>query len=329
MVKKTLMAIAVLLTLCIVLISQGAAAVKPIHFKSQTRTIPAIVSTEWLKQNLTLPKLVVLDVRSQSDYALGHIEGAINVPEENWYVHPSGLLMELPEWNDLSALIGGSGIKKDSLVVVVGSTIGNLPPTFPPTALYNMAGTTRVAVTLLYAGVRNVAVLDGGYEKWVKEGKPTTTDIPSIKPVTYDGKANEEMFVSIDYVKKRPGKIVDARDPDVYFGVTTELWTAYPGHIPTAKCLPTPWLWNIILKEDGTVDYITYKDVDTLEKMASGVIDKNKNREVIIYCGVGGYASTLYFVLSEVLGYKNVKMYDGSAQEWTGAGEPVVVYQWE
>jgi thiosulfate/3-mercaptopyruvate sulfurtransferase len=338
MMKKALMAIVVILSLslCIMLISQGAAAVKPIHLKPQSRVIPAIVSEDWLNSTIeqgNLPNLVVLDIRNPNDFEAGHIPGAVNVSESLWYVNDPGSVpfstpwMEMPSEDYLFELISNAGITEDSIVVVVGNTSG---PLSPPLALYSTAGITRVAITLLYAGVKNVAILDGGYEAWAADPQ-NEIETGQVTPVkkTFIGKVDRTMIASIEYVKKRPGKIVDARDPDVYFGVTKEPWTAYPGHIPTAKCLPTPWLWNINLKADGTVANITYKDIGTLEKMASGVIEKNKNREIIVYCGVGGYASTLYFVLSEVLGYKNVKIYDGSAQEWTWAGEPVVVYQWE
>lgn len=105
--------------------------------------------------------------------------------------------------------------------------------------------------------------------------------------------------------------------------MVTEPWCAYPGRIPTAVNLPTPNLWSITTDTEGNAAYITYKDVGTLKEMASNVVGRAKGREIIVYCGVGGYTSTLYFVLSKVLGYKNVKFYDGSAQEWTKSGKPV------
>jgi thiosulfate/3-mercaptopyruvate sulfurtransferase len=336
MAKKVFIATVALLALSMMLVSLGSACVNLVYLRLPQRKIPPIVSTEWLNNNLNLENLVVLDVRGEDAYNTGHIPGAINVAEAKWYVNDPGTVppnvawwMELPPDEDIFTLIGDAGITKNSLVVVVGSTSGLLVPM--PLALYSTAGITRVAITLLYAGVKNVAILDGGYDKWVADGYSTETTPNTPTPVTYTGKVDKTMFVSKDYVKKRIGKsiIVDARDPDVYFGVTQEPWAAYLGHIPKAKSLPTPWLWNIN-KEDGTAaNYITYKDVDTLREMALGVVGGNKHREIIVYCGVGGYASTMYFVLSEVLGYTNVRLYDGSAQEWTQTGEPVVVYRWE
>jgi thiosulfate/3-mercaptopyruvate sulfurtransferase len=194
-----------------------------------------------------------------------------------------------------------------------------------PLALYGAAGADRVAVTLLYAGVRNVAILDGGYEKWVADGCSTESGTVTPTPVTYMGEVDETMFASIEYVEDRIGEavIVDTRDPPVYCGDVHEPWNTRDGHIPTAKNLPAPRLFDI--KDDGAGNavYITYKKMDTLKEMVSNAVGDNKNREIIAYCGVGGYSSAAYFVLSEKLGYTNVKIYDGSTQEWTWQKKPV------
>jgi thiosulfate/3-mercaptopyruvate sulfurtransferase len=314
--------------------------------QANSQEIDPIVSTQWLEDNLGTEDLVILDVRTPPEYLGGHIPSAINSYEGDWYINdpippdfscfnplgPDFPCMELPPDEDIIANIETAGITGDSKVVVVSRTVGS--ELFGP-AEYAVAGATRVAVTLIYAGIENVAILDGGYDKWVVEGRDTTFEVPEITPSTCDGDVNEAMFVSMDYVQERIGrilrtKIVDSRDADVYFGVTNEPWAAYAGHIPSAKSLPVPWLWN------AGEDYYTYKDPAVLEDMAAGVVGGQIcgwwgcfPREIIIYCGVGGYASTNYFVLSEVLGYENVKIYDGSAQEWTQAGNPVVLYEWE
>ena len=290
-----------------------------------------IVSTDWLEDNLDDPDLVILDVRNPDEYGPGHIPGAVNSPEWMWYINPPFgpdlPWMELPAPEDLIATIGATGITGDSLVVIVSRAVDSL--LYGP-AVYALAGATRVAVTLIYAGVENVAILDGGHDKWVADGGAVSTDPFTPTPVTYEGEVNEAMFVTMDYVEERIGriwssKIVDGRDVDVYFGVTQEPWTLAAGHIPSATSLPIPWHWTFT---DGIG---TYKDAAVLGDMASGVVGNYfPPREIIAYCGVGGYASTLYFVLSEVLGYENVKIYDGSAQEWTADPEaPVVIYEWE
>jgi thiosulfate/3-mercaptopyruvate sulfurtransferase len=161
-----------------------------------------------------------------------------------------------------------------------------------------------------------VGILDGGYPKWVSEGRATTKQVPAPKSVTYQGEVSKTMFVPIDDVKKNIGKavIIDARDANVYSGLAIEPFTDKAGHIPSAKSLPAPWIWA--LNEDGTY---TYKDPKTLGSIASGVMGESagsRSQEIIVYCGVGGYASSWWFVLTQVLGYENVKIFDGAAQEW-------------
>jgi len=288
------------------------------HVPPWGRSIDPIVSTDWLAANSGLQDLVVLDIRGGTDYSAGHIPKAINVPftdpfSSEWVVSdPNGLWLQLPDKAALFNTIGSRGIKKGSLVVIV-TTTGDPP--------YPFANATRVADTLIYAGVKNVAILDGGYPKWVAENKPTTTETPVVQPMPYRAKVDEEMFVSIEYVRKHLGRVlvIDARDADVYFGVRIEPFADKAGHIPSARSLPTPWMWNA----DGT-----YKDTEILGAMASGVLGRHKANEIVVYCGVGGYASSWWFVLTQVLGYENVKIFDGSAQEWVMYYD-MVPYQWD
>lgn len=331
MKKIVLFSLLALTLVAVLLFSVSASAT---HFPPPGPAIDPIVSTDWLEGNLGAEDLVILDVRTPDEYAAGHIPGAINSHEANWYLIPpdSVLFMELPAVEDLFTTIGNAGITADSLVVIVSAASGPVPLVF-----YGLAVSPRVADTLIYAGVKNVAIMDGGYDKWVAESRATSAAPVTPTPVTYEGAVNEAMFVSKDYVQKQltrkcwwwwqylgKSTIVDARDADVYFGVTLEPW-ATAGHIPGATNLPAPWLWNI------GADYSTYKDTAVLRDMAAGVVIKYfPPKEIIVYCGVGGYASTDYFVLSEVLGYRNVKIYDGSAQEWTADPEaPVNLYMWE
>jgi thiosulfate/3-mercaptopyruvate sulfurtransferase len=298
------------------------------HVPPWTRTIDPVVSTEWLSAHMA--DVVILDIRDPGAYAAGHIPGSINEPFvtgfdpckgpiSNWITGSDDCLwLQLPDVDNLLMTIGNLGISKGSQVVVVTTPNPGEPPFF------GLANAARVALTLIYAGVKNVAILDGGYPKWAAEAKPVTTDVPVVEQVTYYSKVNKEMVVPIEYVRKRIARtvIIDARDAEVYFGEAIEDFAPKEGHIPHARSLPTPWIWKL----DGG-NYI-YKDAEILSAMASGVIGKHKAREIIVYCGVGGYASSWWFVLTQVLGYQNVKIYDGSAQEWVRYYD-MVPYQWD
>jgi thiosulfate/3-mercaptopyruvate sulfurtransferase len=303
------------------------------HHPACRRAIEPIVSTEWLYNAIyedPVEKLVILDIRSSADYAAGHIPGSINepfiVPFSAWITMRDDLLLEVPDKEDLFAAIGNLGITRDSLVVIVTAPNPGEPP------FYGLANATRVAMTLIYAGAKNVGILDGGYPKWAADFPDEIDGTPTI-PVgdSYDGKVNKAMLVSRQYVKKslRKADILDARDADVYFGVTVEPFALKAGHIPSAKSLPAPWIWEL----DEDANYV-YKDAETLSQMSSGVLREpwgwkaHLRQEVIVYCGVGGYASSWWFVLTQVLGYQNVKLYDGAAQEWVLYYD-MVPYQWD
>jgi thiosulfate/3-mercaptopyruvate sulfurtransferase len=282
------------------------------------RSVQPIVSTAWLAANLDRPGLVIADVRMPG--ATAYIPGSISepgFPVGGWSVGlpedpPGTLWMEVPATDDLFALLGAKGITSESTVVVVGA-----PADAPNPPKYGWADVTRVAATLIYAGVKNVAVLDGGFPKWYAEGRETVAEPAVPTPVTYSGQVLSNMFVSTEYVQEHICRsiIIDARDLDVYLGKVTEPW-APPGHIPSARPLPTPWIW--------ATDAGIYRATPVLRLMAAAVIGPAKDKEIIVYCGVGGYGSSWWFVLAQVLGYQNVKFYDGSAQGWALAGNTFV-----
>jgi thiosulfate/3-mercaptopyruvate sulfurtransferase len=281
--------------------------------QSRAHNVPPLASGEWLSSNLDTPGLILLDIRESPDYAGAHVPGSVNVPFTNWITSRYGLSLEVPEQHILLDIIGTAGIDHDSRVIVVNKADN-------PRSLSDAA---RVAATLVFAGVLNVSILDGGFDLWLAGGRKITDTAsqPFRKP--YLNAADEEIFVPMEYVHKRIGKslLLDARDPEVYFGLQQEPTASRPGHIPRAKNLPAPWIWE----KDGS-----YKSKQILDKMAGGITGNDKSREIIIYCGVGGYASAWWYVLTQVLGYTHARIYDGSAEEWTrNPANPVTAYKWE
>jgi thiosulfate/3-mercaptopyruvate sulfurtransferase len=276
------------------------------------RDIPPFVSSDWLNQNIDNPRLMIIDVRSGEEYKKGHIPNALNVSVNSWAIDKNDLLRELPAEDDLLRLLGSIGIKEESKIVVVGEGISD----------FDRADAIRVAWTILIAGVKNVSVLDGGFPKWLNEKNPVTVEQPSLQPGEYEGKINTSGLVSKKYVLGKIGKaiLVDNRTPDLFFGVTKEPWALRPGHIKCAVNLPTPW----IFREDGLL-----RSQSDLESMANGVIGRDKTKEIITYCGAGPYASVWSYILTELLGYINVKVYDGSMQEWImDPAGPVEIHKW-
>jgi|SRR3989339_230303 len=289
------------------------ASVLALPLSALARDIAPVVSVDWLEKNLNNSSVIVVDIRKVEEYKEGNIPNSINVFYGSWAVKKNGLDNELPEDDDLFDVIGSAGIKVGSHVVVVGKT-----DTAPD--LVNM---TRVAWTLIYGGIENVAVLDGGFNKWKDDKKTIATEVVKPKAGEYKGKVNKALLATKEYVLSRIGKaaIVDTRMPDFYFGVSKLAFVERAGHIKGAVPLPSPW----IFAKDGT-----FNPKEDLGAMAAGVIGKDMSKETITYCDTGRLCSGWWFVLREILGYKDVKSYDGSSQEFAkDPNFPVVKYSWQ
>ncbi|HET6488757.1 MAG TPA: rhodanese-like domain-containing protein [Syntrophales bacterium] len=256
-----------------------------------------VVSADWLQANLS--KVTAVDIRKVEDYNAGHVPGAINVFYGVWAVQKAGLLNELPADDDLKDILSAAAIEPATNVVVVG-TIATWA---------DKVNITRVAWTLKYAGVSNVAILDGGFEKWVATGKPVSKDAVKPRAKPYRGAFNKAIYVNKAYVLDNIGKvtIVDDREPDFYRGAKKLDFVARPGHIKGAVNLPVYAIYNA----DGT-----FKPMTELEAMAKKVVGEDKSKEIIVYCDSGRFASAWWYLLSETFGYKNVKVYDGSVQDF-------------
>jgi thiosulfate/3-mercaptopyruvate sulfurtransferase len=276
------------------------------------RDIAPIVSADWLEKSLNAPKLKMVDIRKLEEYKDGHIPGSLNSFFGAWAVKKGTNQNDLPPDDDLADLIGNLGITKDSQVVIVGKS--DTPS--------DLVGITRVAWTLAYAGLENVAVLDGGYNKWVADKRPVSKDMAKATAVPFKPAWNKAILATKDYLMKAMKQVlvVDTRLPDAFFGVSKLDFVARAGHVPGAVCLPSVWMYG----KDGT-----FKAKEDLEAMASGVVGKDMAKEMIIYCDTGKFCTGWWFTLTQVLGYKNVKNYDGAMEEWAKDPQaPMVKYSW-
>jgi len=269
-----------------------------------------ILSTDDLAKSLKDPNIVIVDIRKVEDYRAGHIPGAIGIFYNNWAPGKGGMQNELPADDDLIDLLSANGIQPDSLVVVYGTT-GTGP---------DRVNVTRVAWTLKYAGVQKVSVLSGGIERWaVREKREVSTELVKPKAKAYKGKFNRDVLAKKDYIKAQVGKaiIVDAREPAFFGGQQKLPFVAKAGRIKGAVNLPTVQVFDKYPPgEHMELCCWTYKDMATLKNMATGVVGNDLSKEIIVYCDSGRVASAWWFILSEGLGYKNVKNYDGSMEEW-------------
>jgi len=263
------------------------------------RDIAPIVSTDWLLANLKNPKLVVLDIRRVEDYREGHIPGALNAFYGAWAYMKDGLYASLPEKDDIDDTIGYMGINFNHWVVVTGCMD-------TPRLSYQSA---RVACTLQYAGIENVALLDGGINKWIAEKKPLSSRVEKRKASKFKGKYSSGKFADKKIVKEGLGRIIllDLREREYFTGEKKMDCVPMRGHIPGAFNMPTSCAFN----EDRT-----FKTKEELTVIAEAAAGKDRSAEIVTYCDAGQCCPTWSYLLTEVLGYKNVRLYIGSMQEW-------------
>ncbi len=261
-----------------------------------------LVDTVWVNDHLNDPGVRIVEVSEDVTlYDQGHIPTAAHF---NWQSQLQDTVRR--DWvnkEQFERLVGEHGIGNDTTVVLYGDK-------------NNWFATYTFWLFKIY-GVERVRVLNGGRAKWIAEGRPVTKDKPSSPRATFRAKdADPSIRVFRDQVLARLGKpgsaLVDVRSPQEYSGELIAM-PAYPqegaqrgGHIPTAQSIP----WGQNVREDGT-----FKSPQELRALyeSKGV---TRDKDVIAYCRIGERSSLTWFTLKYLLGYPNVRNYDGSWTEW-------------
>jgi len=263
-----------------------------------------LVDTSWTKGNLSNSnvRIVEVDYDPTANYDQGHIPGSVLVDWRKDINDP--LRRDILTKEALEALLGRLGISNETQIVLYGD--------------FNNWFAAFAFWVFKYYGVEKVVLLNGGRKKWILEDLPLTKDPPSSASTTYRAKEpDEKLRVYLDYVRqsvKASGKaFVDVRGPKEFSGeilAPPEYPTEHAqrgGHIPGAVNIP--WA-QAVNDADGT-----FKPVDDLRALygAKGI---TPDKEVIAYCRIGERSSHTWFVLKYLLGYPDVRNYDGSWTEW-------------
>jgi thiosulfate/3-mercaptopyruvate sulfurtransferase len=265
----------------------------------------ALVDTGWLADHLEDPSIRIIDVdEDTSAYEKGHIPGAIGW---HWFndLHDS-LRRDFIDQAGLTELLRKAGVNRDTTVVLYS---GN-----------NNWFAAYAYWLLRYLGFDNVKLLDGGRQKWELESRELRTEVPSSPKgnVELGGPVRPELRAFRDDVLSKVGTaaFVDVRSPEEYRGEKLapdhlpQEQAQVPGHIPGAVNVT----WSKAANEDGT-----FRSADELRALYEGQ-GITGDRETVAYCRIGERSSHTWFVLRELLGYDQVKNYDGS---WTEYGSLV------
>ena len=274
-----------------------------------------LVDSAWIKANIGRPNVVFLDVRFGSDsrqvFERGHIPGAVHSDygQAGWRKDRDGVPDMLPPLPDLEALIGGLGISNRDHVVVVPAGASST----------EMGAATRIYWTFKVIGHDNVSILNGGYNDYkATPGAQIATGPSSRSAASFKATLRSELLATHTEVKVAASNgtpLIDNRPANQYRGEDKHPRADRAGTIPTAVNVPQEKL------VDGTGKFA---DKGTLSRLLQSVGIGN-DREQVVFCNTGHWASLGWFVNSELLGNKKTKLYDGSMTEWSkDATTPVV-----
>ncbi len=272
-----------------------------------------LVSTDWVLEHHKDDNVRVLEVDEDVLlYDTGHIPGA---QKTDWLMDLwDDTMREFVQPDELAALFERLGISNDTTIVLYGDK--------------NNWWAAYAFWFFKYSGVDNLKLMNGGRVKWTQEDKPLTTEVPSYPKGNYTpGQRDpslrafrDEVLKHIDKTKAGEGAMVDVRSPGEFSGEVTHM-PSYPqegvlrgGHIPGSSNIP----WSQAANEDGT-----FKSADELKTLYA---DKGVtgDKDIIAYCRIAERSSHTWFVLKYLLGYDNVKNYDGSWTEWgNSVGVPI------
>ena len=274
-----------------------------------------LVSPQWLKEHLSDPGLVVLDIRSAIDgggadaYANGHVPGAVHsdYDKAGWRVTRNGVPFMLPTLAELEKLIGETGIDEDNHVVVVPAGVHAT----------DFGSAARVYWTLKMAGHPAVSILDGGFAAWRAASYPVESGKHPPSPKIFTARLDNSLLATGSDVEalEKTGSgatLVDAR-PVSYFAGKEKAPTAKAyGHIPGALNLDSATFY------DPATNRLRPKD------QLAAIAARVPAGPAITYCNTGHWAATDWFVLAVHPGPADVRLYDGSMAEWTAdARRPV------
>jgi thiosulfate/3-mercaptopyruvate sulfurtransferase len=268
-----------------------------------------LVSTQWVFEHLNDPSVRLLEVGwDTSEFESGHIPNAV----AGWGFTDiqQGESRVIPDKSQIENMLSQAGIANNHTVVVYGG-------------LNNLIAAMAFWLLRIY-GHNDIRLLDGGRQKWIAENRPLSAELPVINPTQYIAQSpNMNLRADRDFIAGVLGQtdyvFVDARPEDMYTGENSA-GMAHGGHIPTAVNVPAGRIMDAEGKFQGwqtptTNSDGTFKSLDELRALFGDKgISKDKN--VITYCLRGGLSTHMWFALTQLLGYSNVREYDLSWAEW-------------
>ncbi len=254
-----------------------------------------LVSTEWLNSHLQDTSLRILDARRSEAYAAGHIPGALNLPiGGGYYIKDSNDPRFVMPPDQFEVLMESLGISDGTQIIAYDDDGGHQA--------------ARIWWVMEYYGHPNsVRLLNGGWNMWVRARRPTTVRLPRVNPGLITPRVNASLKASADDVLKAKDTIImDVRSREEYEGIDNRP-NKHHGHAPSAKHLE----WTCSVDPDSDKAFCPADNIKGFYQK----LGITPSTSVITYCQGGVRAAQAMFAL-KLLGYDNVRLYDGSWAEW-------------
>lgn len=280
----------------------------------------SLVSVDWLAKNLTKENVVILDVSEFIHYEKGHVPGAVKAFGPWMTMDRDFVGFMMPPESDLVSMVQGYGVNRDSFVVVYDEGITS----------NDTAKSARALWTLHALGFTRVAILNGGMAAWEQDEQDISSKAAIPFKGNFTGTLVSSKVATLSEVQKKIGQskvyFLDNRGADQYFGHEKSSEIRRAGHLPGALLWPGSFM--TIAGVDFAPSY--FREMDELQAMVQGIyLPADKDAEIITYSNHGLGAAMGYFVLHDLLGYKNVKIFDGSIlQAAEVPGLAMVINRW-
>lgn len=264
-----------------------------------------LAETEWLWEHRNDPGIRIVDCRPLEAYHAGHIAGAVPLREHNWLKDPENKLFVMPA-ERFAALMGSLGVGDGTTVVAYSADAG--------------LQAARLWWVLTYYGHEQAKVLNGGWDRWVAEGRPIGTYEPQPEPAVFTAKPNDAVVCRLDELKARLQdpqlQVLDARSDGEWTGGANPHGNRRVGHIPGAAHLE--WARFVDREKHGA-----FRPAGELRQLLAeaGV---RPGSEVVSHCQAAIRAAHAAFVLA-LVGWDRVRVYDGSMAEWANRDDTPLV----
>lgn len=296
---------------CSIIMKSLITTLATLVFSASSLAAQPILSPAELDSTLSQNTIRIIDIRDPKSYSEGHVKGSVSAPYGKWR-GPADNPGELPDLKELTQLVQSLGLTADTHAVIVSSGANDT----------DFGAAARVYWTLRVLGLNDLSILNGGIKAWKADGLALDNKAGTVARSDFEPTINQNLLTSRQEIASGNGSarqtlLVDARPAEFFRGDTRHAAARVAGTLEGAVSVPHS-LWF----KPGSSEVVAASQAASIARQHNLV---QPEQEVVSFCNTGHWAATNWFVLSELVGDKDVKLYAGSMVDWTQAQETLPV----